>query len=124
MLKFTSWPKPPLSKNLNCPEIPNEFIVFGLKYIVVNGNPQLEMPFKPLDRNYMENCISKSLSLFAKTLRTREGSILNEIRDLHVHMNEEINKAKAYEKSEMIILAKNQKVKEKNLILSSIHQQL
>lgn len=119
-MKFTSWPKPPIHKYNTDPPIPSEYALFGLKYSVVNGNPHLEIPSKPLNRENIENSVTESLKLFVKTLKTREGNILNEIRDLHVHINEEINKAKAFEKEEMFTLARNRKVGLKNKILSEI----
>lgn len=119
-MKYASWPKPPIHKHSNPPPIPSEFILFGLKYRVINGNPTLEMPSNPLDKQHIKECVDQSISLFLKTLKTREGNILNEIRDLHVHINEEINKAKAFEKNEMIVLAKNRKIAIKNQILKEI----
>ena len=45
---------------------------------------------------------------------------MNKIRDIHVYINEEINKAKMFETEEMIIVSKNKKTNLKNKILEEI----
>ena len=119
-MKYTSWPKPPIHNNLDPPPIPKEYVLYGLKYSVINGNPHLEIPSKPLDKKSIGDSVTESIKLFIKTLKKRESTHLNEIRDLHVYINEEINKAKAYETKEMIVIAKNKKTNLKNKILTEI----
>lgn len=121
-MKFVSWPKPPIHSSQIPPEIPERFKLFGLDYKVVNGNPYLDMPSKPLDKKHMKECIGKSFQLFLNTIRTFDGSILDQIRDLHIHMNEEINMAKAFEGPDIIKECKNDKIKSKAAILDEIRK--
>ncbi len=143
-MKFTSWPKPPirpLEQLETIPEIPKEYTLFGLKYLVIDGNPKVELPSKPLDMIKMKESIDKSLKLFIKYLKRGEGSILNELRDLHIEINEEINKAKTHMTNErnsehegkemaegkgendVLIKAKNRKTEIKNKIIREIFDQ-
>ncbi|ELA41755.1 uncharacterized protein VICG_01259 [Vittaforma corneae ATCC 50505] len=121
-MKFTSWPEPPIQKSYNPPEIPTKLRCFGLGYTVNNGNPKLDIPRKALDKDKMKECIENSFKLFLKALKTLDGSILNEIRDIHTHINEEINKAIAFEDEGGIKEAKNRKVSMKNEILDRIQR--
>lgn len=119
-MKFSTWPKPPVHNNQTPPEIPDRFRIFGLEYKVENGNPMLDIPSKPLDKEHIRECVNKSYNLFLKTLKTLDGNILNEIKDLHTHMTEEINKAILFDKQNPIEESKEEKARMRNEILKQI----
>lgn len=121
-MKFVSWPRPPMQNTRTPPEIPERFKMFGLEYKTVDGNPCLDMPAKPLDKRHMRECIDKSLGLFLDTIRTFDGSMLNQIRDLHIHMNEEISMALAFEGFDIIRECRKDKAKIKAGILDDIRR--
>jgi len=108
-MKFTSWPKPPIHCSKKPPAIPESFKLFGLQYKVENENPYLDVQSKPLDVVHMKACIDKSLRLFIDTLRTFDADSLNAIKDLHAHINEEINLARAFEGPGTIQECKNKR---------------
>lgn len=119
-MKFTSWPAPPIRADTVPPEIPPKFRCFGLEYVVENGNPKLNIPRKALDRDEIRQCINRSFSLFLKTLTTLDGTLLDEIRDVHTHINEEINKAIAFEEGNAEAEAVEEKIKMRNEVLRRI----
>lgn len=113
---------PPIHSSRTPPEIPEKFRLFGLEYKTVNGSPHLDMPAKPLDKEHLRKCVDESIQLFLKTIRTLNGSMLNQIRDLHIHMNEEINMAKAFEGFDIIQECKNNKIKAKATVLDKMRK--
>lgn len=119
-MKFTSWPLPPIRTDARPPQLPPKFRCFGLDYIVDNGNPKLDIPKKTLDREEMRRCIDRSMSLFVKTLKTLDGTVLDEIRDVHTRINEELNKAIALQDGSGTEEAVERKVAMKNEILEHI----
>lgn len=119
-MKFLSWPAPPVSTETAPPAIPEKFRCFGLDYVVEEGNPKLDIPKAPLDKEKIRAYVESSFSLFLKTLRTLDGSILDEIRDIHTLINEEINKAVAYEEGRAMEEAQRETVAMKNKIIERI----
>lgn len=119
-MNFTTWPAPPINKNKLPPKIPTTFKCFGLSYSVENNNPKLDIPAEELDKEKTKEMVEKSYELFMKLLKTLDGSILNEIRDIHVNLNENINKAIPFEKENSILEYENRKTLMKNEILEDI----
>ena len=123
-MKFVSWPKPPIRKSTAPPKIPESFSLFGTQYKVENGIPKLDMPSKPLNPVLIKNSITKSFDLFLKLIETMDGNFLNDIRDVHISLNEEINLAKEYDGETVILEAKNFFNEEKTKIYNKIKEHL
>lgn len=123
-MKLPSFPHPPIRKANGPPEIPDTFRLFGLEYKVENGNPHLNIPSKPLDFQHMKTCIDKSLNLFIKLLRTLDNEIINELRELHSHMNDEINLAREYDSENIIQEAKNKKILAEREIINKLKEEI
>lgn len=112
-MKCTTWPEPPIHPNKEPPKIPETFTVFGTCYKTVNGRPYLDMPTKPLDVDKLKSSIDKSFSTFMKLIETMDSVYLNDIRDIHIQMNEDLNMAKEYDGFNSMIEAQNDCVEEK-----------
>jgi len=119
-MKFSSWPSPPTHEDAALPEIPTKFRCFGVDYTVENGNPKLDIPRKALDKDEIRECIDRSFSLFVRTLRTLDGTLLDEIRDVHTSINEKINQAIAFEEGNAAAEAAEEKVEMYNEVLKRI----
>ncbi|KAM0680563.1 hypothetical protein GINT2_001251 [Glugoides intestinalis] len=121
-MKFTSWPDPPMHTSKEPPEIPERFKSFGLDYRLEGGNAYLDMPRKPLDKKSLEESIEASFQQFLLAIKTLDGTFLDNIRDIHTNINEEINMAIACEKEDIIKQGEDVKTRMKNDVLQKMDQ--
>ncbi|KAI5150965.1 hypothetical protein ENBRE01_1810 [Enteropsectra breve] len=126
-MEFNSWPKPPIPDipadeiaAMAPPEIPEAYFVFGLNYRMVDGNPYLDIPEEPLDKQRLRRNINKSFDLFTKLVYTMDTKYLDEIRDVHTEINECLNKAKFHERAEMLDEADEEHRQERKRLISQI----
>lgn len=95
-MRFTAWPAPPIHALQNPPAIPPRFSLFGTVYTVVNGHPVLDIPAAQLDCEALKNAVSSSFAAFTALVDTFDSAYLNSLRDIHVSINEALNKATVF----------------------------
>lgn len=124
-MRFTAWPAPPIHGSRDPPRIPQRFSLFGTAYTVVDGHPVLDIPATPLDPDALRGLISSSFSTFALLVDTFDSTHLNALRDIHVSINEALNKATVYGGPRAMRDAQNERTAHKidiyNKIRSIIH---
>ena len=94
--------------------------MFGINYRVVNGNPVLNIPSEPLDKEYIKSSVKESFNHFIKLVDSFDPVHLNAIRDIHITMNEAMNKAAEFEGHNAMQEAENQCVVKKIEIYNKI----
>ncbi|ELQ75270.1 hypothetical protein THOM_1766 [Trachipleistophora hominis] len=72
------WPTLPDYKELTQPEIPKEFVLFGIKFRMVDNVPQPEEEYEDLDITKMKELINESISSFKNLLKTGNRSHFRE----------------------------------------------
>ncbi|KRH94739.1 hypothetical protein M153_1570007210 [Pseudoloma neurophilia] len=103
-----NWPVPDFS-NLEKPEIPDKFHLFGIDFTVKDGLPHTEEEFEDLDIPKLKKMVNESISEFKNLLRTRDQRNFEKITKLHEEMNDMINRAKLFEAKMLVQKMKNKK---------------
>lgn len=111
------WPVLPDYKDLTRPGLPTEYVLFGIKFTVVDNVPQPEEEYEDLDITKIKELINESLSSFKNLLGTGERSHFERIKAVHLDMNNMINRAKLWEGKVLLRKMKNEKIewKKKNI---------
>ena len=89
----SSWPDPPVHGAKAPPKIPDAFMEFGVAYRMHDGCPQIDMKKAPVSAAEILALVDASYSNFCRLVRTFDPKHLNEIRSIHVRMNELLNEA-------------------------------
>ena len=97
------WPNPP-EFDLNIPDIPDKYTCFGLEFILKDGVPILndDLEFEDLDVQKIEDLVEDSVQKFKEIIKNnykieKSNSLIEELRDIHLDINEKINKAKLWD---------------------------
>ncbi|EOB11707.1 hypothetical protein NBO_929g0005 [Nosema bombycis CQ1] len=109
-MKIKSWPLPPIKNNYNYnipPTIPSEFRIFGINYLYKDHKilPK-DIESSIFDKEKVINLIKESYSKYLKLL---EDNCTEEINEIHLKLNEELNKCKDLEVGFEIKRLKNEK---------------
>lgn len=106
-----SWPTLPDYTNATIPEIPSEYVLFGIKFRVINDIPQPEEEYKDLNIKQTKKFVDESVFCFKNLVKTMDLSFFERIKEVHIKLNDMINKAKLWEGSAVLKEMKNKKIK-------------
>jgi len=139
---FQSWPRPPMNPEY-CyhisnhsasddhhsihddrprvctfpPEIPEEFMIFGVMYKRSkkngDGTLRIDMPEQQLDVERLKGDIMQSFDNFQRLVFTMDPQYLDAISAIHARINENINLARGFYDSDILQECRNREIEQK-----------
>lgn len=116
------WPTLPNYKDFTVPRIPEEFTLFGIKFLVKDNIPQPEEEYEDLDIPRLKSLINESIGSFKRLLKTSDRQYFERIKAIHLEMNNMINKGKLWETKILLQKLKNQKIEWRKEKIESVNK--
>ncbi|KAF9762752.1 hypothetical protein NGRA_1783 [Nosema granulosis] len=123
-MKIKSWPLPPLREVYKEPEIPTEFRIFGIDYLNTNKIIPKDIPTVQFDPKAISSMVKDSYGKYLEILSDLNDENVEEIRKIHLEINEELNKSKEAEVDFELKRLKNEKNREINKMLEDLENEI
>lgn len=123
-MKIKSWPKPPLDFK-EVPEIPTEFKIFGIEYTVEDSeiSPK-DIPREKFSKEKILGLVKESYCKYLDILQEFKEENLEEINQIHLRINEELNKMKEVEVEFELKRLKNEKNRRINKMIEELENEM